>query len=148
MRHLLFVPKPEHAEALLSEGIGGSRPPTAVLIAPHNDDEWHFQSACVGMHHLCGKCGDTWPCATRRDHERPAAWQQANEPKPAPPTGDPALVLVWNGVVAVEGVDRIVRTLPEPSGVSLLRDYAVETALVYAQRAKRLGFGEIVEVED
>lgn len=124
VKHLLFIPAPEHREALLREGVAGVRPPVA-------------SKGCYTGPGLFDK--DAWePAPYRSDiHD------QQNQ----------ALILVWDGKAVVEGVDRLIRALPNRGardgrpGLALGYSAFADVILV-SRHAKAAGLGTLVEVED
>lgn len=113
MKHLLFIPAEAHRAALLGEGIGGSHSPVAV--PDPGEIERHVQG--VYPHDReCDFCAEDWPCGQPDRVIRSPGWQLcagwewerkgAGYP-PYPLKG--ALILVWDGKVASEGLDRLFR---------------------------------------
>lgn len=157
MKHLLFIPAPEHRDALLGEGVGGSRPPVASWRAPEVEEHRVCLDCDMRYHDEddpphCAECHEFWPCGQPNREVQPGRWETcagwewgregAGRP-PYPPDG--ALVLVWNGAFAAEGYDRLARLVGNarvPPATSLRH------AGFLANNCAKASLGTVVVVED
>lgn len=155
MKYLLFVPAPAHRDALLGEGAGGARPPVAV---PNPGEVACHTQGAYPHDRECAYCAEDWPCNQPDRIVRPPGWKLAagwewerkGAGRPAyPPNG--AIVLVWQGIVAVEGCDRLGRTFLTVADATvpwIPRSPDVADAANLASNAQAAGLGTVVVVED
>lgn len=125
---LLFIPAPEHRDALFRDGVGGARVPTAhnerwAHDPPHRSTGWRLS-----------RTGYPTVDEARRDG-LPAVIRET------------ALILIWRDEAAQEGCDRLARAIFEPPH-ALFHRWDRERVEALAVHAERAGLGRVVRVND